>query len=171
MEFNITREEVLNLAAQKLADSFGDTEFIEGIASRLIKERVEAIIKERTIPRIDRFLTEQLEGLVSKEFVPVDMWGAPTGKPTTIRDQITTRAKEYWETRVDSEGRPNSSYGSKPRHEYMFSKLVAAEFANAVSQNIVNVAGALKDALIDECNATVRKKIDELIRVKTVKHG
>lgn len=165
----ITKEEVLNLAARKLADEAADSDYIEGSARKLIEASVKQIIAESLLPKIDGFLHGELQALVSKEIVPVDIWGDSTGKPTTIRAALAERARDYWSVKVDNDGKPTNYYGAKPRHEWMFGEIVKEEFAKAINQDLVNIVGALKDAIIDDCNKTVRAKIDELIRVKTQK--
>lgn len=166
--FGITREEVLNLAAQKLANANADSEYIEGTARTLIEARVKEAMRGAQAA-IDRFLSAELEKIVSAEIVPRDIWGDKTGEPTTIRNMLAARAKTFWLEKVDKEGNPTNSYGAIPRHQQMFGSIVQKEFAEAIKQDVVNIVGALKDALIDQCNATVREKIDELIRVKTRK--
>lgn len=180
--WGITREEVLNLAADKLlaaydgrhdTDDGSEYSLHESLLTRLEK-MISASLKEtmaKEYPKgmgniIEARLTEEMERIINTEYVPVNLWGEREGKPTSIRASILERARVYWDTKVSADGRP-SDYGGKPRHEHLFAKLVEEEFAKAVSQNITNIVGALKDALKADAVKTVTEHIDKIIKVKT----
>lgn len=157
----------MELAAKKIADNFCDSEHIESLASTLIKSRVDSLFKETMTPKIDAFLLTEMEKIVSQEIAPINIWGEKAGQPTTIRDALAARAKDFWNQKVDSDGKASDYYGNKPRHEWLFAKIVNEEFAKAVKQNIVNLVGAFKDALSESANKITKEHIDSLIKVKT----
>lgn len=164
--FNITREEVLELAARKLADHCADHEYIADSASSIIKERIENTMKNSVAAKIDTILTDSIESLMRREFQPVDSWGEPRGEKTNIRECLEKKAREFWEVKVNSNGEP-ASYGGKPRFEYIFGKIAGEEFAQVVKQNITNLVGAFKDAIKSDAQKVIGEHIDKIIQVKT----
>lgn len=164
--FNITREEVLELAAQKLADSVAAESDLHDTATTKIRERVETVVSTIAKSVIEQVLTKEMEALLSKEIMPVDLWGEPTGKkPTSIRDQLTERAKDFWNTSVDESGK-ESSWGGRPRYEQLFKKIVNEEFCKAVKDNVEIIVGEFKQALKADAATITAKHIDELIKTK-----
>lgn len=165
--FGITREEILDLAAQKLANEFADQESLENRISKLINQKVEEASKSRIIPAVDAALKAEMDTLLNKEIVPIDIWGQKAGEPTTVRAAFIEHARNYWDAKVDNEGKPSTYYQAKPRHQYFFEKIAGEQFSKAVEQNIVNLVGAFKDSLKADVAAQMSNHIDTLIKVKT----
>lgn len=168
--FNITREELLNLAAQKLADQAQDESELIEMANKLVREKVEKALAQSVLASVDKFLADEMEKILSQTICPVDVWGDRTGAPTTLRATLHERAKAYWAENVDGEGKlvTNSwSSSGKPRAEWLMCKVAGKEFEGVVKQNIVNIIGALKDAVRDDMKANVDKYLNELIKVKS----
>lgn len=164
----ITREEILSLAASKLVDQItqGD-ECAAASVEHEAQKQIQEIVKSHAAKKVEAVLSAHMDEILKKEFVPVNLWGEPTAKPTTIREQLEVRARDYWSTKVDSSGNPGDYYSNKTRAEWLFGKLVATEFSNAVAQNVTNIVGALKDALTKEAQESVLKHINSIIQVKT----
>lgn len=165
--YGITREEILNLAAQKVANDFCAEETIEGQVEKLLQSRIATAIAANLAHRIDAFLDGEMAKLMATEICPVDIWGAKTGNPTTLRAALAARAKTYWDERVDESGKPSTSYSAKPRHEFVFRKIANDEFNKAIRQNVEGVIGAFKDAVATDLKASVEKQINELIKTTT----
>jgi hypothetical protein len=164
--FEITREEVLNLAAQKLVDAYGGDPDISEKAEEIIRRKVSELLSEVSIrTRIDECLTKELERLLGTEIVPVDIWGNREGKPTTIRAQLTERAKKFWEVPIDRDGR-ESTYGGTPRSEVLMKQLLKAEFENAVKTNAEVIVAEFKKAILADATKMVTENIDKLINTK-----
>lgn len=162
--FEITKEEVLELAAKKLVDeSFNGCELHDS-ANALLKKRVEEIVADGLKTKVDEFLTREMNELLSKEIFPVDIWGDKVGKPTTVRAQLHERAKAFWDVKVNDEGR-EVSYGGEPRHTVLMKKILKNEFANAVKANSDVIVAAFKKALKDGTTDIVSRHIDGLIRI------
>jgi hypothetical protein len=164
--FGITREEVLELAANK----FVGTMFEEsGIA-----ERVEAIIEERVTneiaiglsTKVDAFLASEMTKLIEHEITPIDIWGESSGSPTTIKAVLAKRAKDFWEVKVDSNGK-ESSYGGTPRHKALMTQILQDEFAKAIKENAEVIVSEFKAALKSDATKLVTEHIDKLINVRT----
>lgn len=170
--FGITREDVLNLAAQKIADAEIDRDFIYEKTKKIIDDRVNAAIGDNVgkglIAKIDALLNAEMEKILREEIVPVNMWGEREGQPTTIRNQIADLARKFWDQKVDKEGKL-STYGGSPRHEHLFRSVLNDEFNAAVKQNVTNIIGAFKDAIKADAARITDEHIDKLIAVKTTR--
>lgn len=161
--FNITRDELLNLAADKLADQIGDTSELYSKAESEISKRISVLFAEGLKTKVDEFLTEEMSKIVSQEIVPVNIYGEREGQPTTIRATLAARAKEFWDVRVDDSGRP-SSYGGEPRHQQLMKRILQDEFAKSVKQNADVIVAEFKKAIKADCTKLVSEHIDKLIK-------
>lgn len=166
--FGITKDEVLNLAAEKvayMAVAENDNNVYQK-AMVIVKERLDKLFSERITADVESAIKGELETILSETITPVDVWGEKAGKPTTLRAAMRDRSADFWTQTVDSKGNPSSGYGTTPRWEVVMKKFLTTEFDNVIKQNIVEVVGALKASmrvdLANRCNAVM----DELIRVK-----
>ena len=166
--FGITKDEVLNLAAEKVADMAvaQNDDNVYAKAMAIVKERLDKMFAERITTAVECALKGELETILSETITPVNLWGEKAGKETTLRAAMRDRSANFWTETVDSNGNPSSGYSTKPRWEVVMKKFLATEFDTVIKQNIVEVVGALKASmrvdLANRCNAVM----DELIRVK-----
>lgn len=168
--FGISREEILNLAAQKIADQYcSDGDELQDHVTKLIAERIKGVFAESLTARINAFMDAEMETLVKTQIVPVDIWGDAKGEPTTIRESLAAKAVAYWNERVNCEGRTSDSYGAKCRHEWLFQKIVGEEFERGIRQNIINLVAAFKDAIREDEKKKIDTYLNEFLRVKS--HG
>lgn len=166
--FEITKEEVLELAANKLVDAhYNSDENLSERAEKIIRNRVCELFSETHIKgKIDKALSDELEKLLGTEIIPVDIWGQRDGKPTTIRAQLADRAQRFWEVRISDDGR-ESSYGGTPRCEVLMKKLLKDEFEKAVASNAEVIVAEFKKALTTSGHKVVTEQIEKLVRVQT----
>lgn len=162
--FGITREEVLNLAAQKLADLCGGDELSER-AESMISQRVKELFESGVKRRIDEFLDTEMKKIVSEEIVPVNIWGEREGKPTTIRAELAKRAQQFWNVKVDKDGH-ESHYGGKERSKALMDEILKDTFASAVKENADVIVAEFKAALKTDATKLVEDHIDKLITIK-----
>lgn len=162
----ITKDEVLERAATILANETAEEHYVGDSVDRIIRERVDAALGKDVSKKIDDVLTKEFDALLSREYVPVDMWGEPTGKATTIRDQLVAHARTFWDEKVDENGKKTTSYGGRPRHEWLLGRIIGDEFTKALSLHYIDVAAAIKDAVRDDAHASIDKHIDTIFRVK-----
>ena len=164
----LTKEQVLAAVAENIANSIEGFDAYEA-AQKLVKERVEKELAQKLTAAVDEMMRVEMDRLMRTEITPVDIWGDKTGKPTNLRAAITERARNYWEERVDSEGKTSTSnYIAKPRHEWVFSKIVSEAFTDAVKNNTLSVIGAFKDALRADAAKRFDEQLDQLIRVTSL---
>lgn len=165
LTFGIKPEDILELAAQKLADEFADKYQVQQRAYELIESRVEGISTKNLVQKIDDVLTTEMERILHAEIVPLDMWGEKAGQPTNIRDMIAERARKFWDERVEKDGKL-TSYGGQPRHEHMMRQIVNDEFDKAIKQNVVEIIAGMKDAMRAHAHKVADEYLDKLIAVK-----
>jgi hypothetical protein len=165
LHFGIKPEDILELAAQKLADEFADKYQISQRAYELIEARVEGISTKNLVQKIDDLLTAEMDRILKAEIIPLDMWGEKAGQPTTIRDQIAERARKFWDEKVDKDGKL-TTYGGQPRHEHMMRQIVSDEFDKAIKQNVVEIIAGMKDAMRAHAHKVADEYLDKLIAVK-----
>lgn len=167
--FGITREEILNLAAQKLADDCtGDS--LWDIAKREIKERIDTYVNDTMKSKIDAVLSEEMEKILSSEIAPVNIWGEAVGTPTTIRAALAQKARDFWNVTVNEKGAPSDSWGSKmTKAEWLMKKITGEEFSKAVQQNLTNIVGAFKDALKEQAQKDITEHLNKILVVKSLK--
>ena len=167
------REAVLERAAQKIADDAANEEWVGERVQKLISDRINAAVKERLTDRIEVLLNETLRETLNKPLQAVDMWGEKVGEPTSIREQLSSRARDFWNTKVKADGTPLSAgdydFGnkSKTRAEWMLGKIVSEQFMTEVKQNAVNILATFKERLRADGHAALDKHLDELVRVKS----
>lgn len=164
--FGITREEILELAAQKLADDAAGEEYIGERVSRLIDERIKTAIGEKMLNKVDTFLAAEMEKILRETITPVNIWGERDGEPTTLRDALAERARVFWDVKVDKDGQATASYYGTPRHQQLLKQLLNEEFTNAVRTNATEIVAAFRDAVKADSARIVNEHIDKLISVK-----
>lgn len=163
----ITREDIINAAAKQLAESaYGEGKIVDD-ANRIINTNIKRLVDESAKAKIDEVLTNELMGLLKQEYTPTNMWGEPTGEPTTIRDALAEHARTFWTQKVDNKGQARTGYGTKPRHEWLFGEIVKDEFAKAINQEATNIVGALKDSLRDDLKSKLDDHLNKIIQVKS----
>lgn len=165
-QFELTREDVLELAAQKVADEYCNEESVSELVHKKINERVEAEVQKLLVKKVDDIISAETDRLMRSPISPVNVWGEQVGKPTTIRDAMATKAKEFWNENVGEDGKP-TSYRGTPRHIVVFRQVANEEFVKAVQQNIVNLVGAFKDALREDAKTKVDGILNDLLKVKS----
>ena len=163
--FEITKEEVLELAAKKLVECFADDGSISDQATEMIREKIKEAFANRLTKRIDEFLYEEMEKLLNQEITPVDMWGDKIGKPTTIRAQLAERARIFWDVKVNGDGK-EESWGGTPRHEVLFRRICQDKFSEAIKENADVIATEFKAALKADAARISAEHIDKLITVR-----
>lgn len=165
--FEITKEEVLNLAAQKLVDAYGGDPDLSETAERMIREKTEKMFAEKMVQRIDEFLTTEMEKLMSQEIVPVNIWGERDGKPTTIRATLAERARKFWDVKIREDGR-ECEYGGTARHETLMKQIVKDKFTEAVAANAELIVSEFKKAITADATKMVTDHINKLIKTKPI---
>lgn len=161
-QLGIGKDEILNLAATKLADEFGDNAEIYERAAKVLRERIEEVVKTRVSATVEATLSSEMEKIMREKITPVDIWGEKTGEPTTIRAQLAARALNFWQCKVDASGNP-TTYGGESRAEQIMKKIAQEEFQGALRLSVTEVVSAFKTALKEDMIKKVSEHINHLI--------
>lgn len=163
--FDVSRDELLNLAANKLVEQLCDTQELYDRAERLIHEKVETAVKTGLNARVDAFLQKEMTEILGATITPMTIWGEPNGQPTTIKAVLSERAAKFWNVNVGSDGR-ECSYGGSPRYEVLMQQMLKDQFAEAVKSNAEVIVSAFKQALTADAQRIVKENIEKLIKTK-----
>jgi predicted transcriptional regulator len=161
-ELGIGKDEILDLAATKLADEFGDAREIYERAAKVLRERIEEVVKTRVVFTVEATLFSEMEKIMREKVTPVDIWGEKTGEPTTIRAQLADKALVFWETKVSEDGKP-TSYGGSTRAEQVMRKVAQEEFQKALRGSVSEVVVAFKASLKQGMAKSIEDHINHLI--------
>ena len=134
---------------------------------REVQKRVNEALSKTLNAKVERALDTAMTAALDDEVKPVNIWGESVGTPTTLRAALHERAKNFWNEKVDKEGKQTSSYGGKPRWEHIISIMTVKEFENAIKQDIVNIAAAIKDSMRSSFYAEVDAKLNEFFKVRS----
>jgi len=165
MKLELNQSEIKEAIVNKAVDEvLGGSGELRDLILREARERIDAEISKRLNTAVEQTLNTILEQSLDSEIHPVNTWGEREGEPTTIRASLHDRAKSFWSEKVDKAGK-KSSYHGVPRYEHVLSVITAQEFDLAVKQNIVNIAGAIKDAVRQDFYSAVDVKLNEFFKV------
>jgi hypothetical protein len=173
MDFEITKEELLEIAAKKLIEnlSLDESDLVEYARGQVL-ETIKTSLAQKVVSEVDSVLKKHMDALLENEIIPVTIWGEKCGNPTTIKAALHERTRDYWNTKVDkNSGNPasDSYYNTITRAEWLASKVAAAEFDGVIKQNLVNIVAAFKDALREDAAKKIDSMLNELLRVKSLK--
>lgn len=171
-QIEFDQAQLLDLAAQKLADGYRDEGELYDRADSIIRKRIDDLFKEKINDLVDAALTSKLEEVMNQTIQPVDIFGDKTGEPTTIKGALVDKAKDFWNTKVDSNGKPidkeryYSRNSTKTRAEWLLGRIVSEEFASQVKANATQITGAFKEAMAKDAHDMIDKHINALIKTK-----
>ena len=173
MDLKLDTDKISEMAAQKVADEVIESrEDVFARANAIVEEKIESVINDdfraKVRARIEERLEECLEATLNKEFVPVDMWGEATGKPTTIRAQIHQKAKEFFEEKVEPDrnnpgGFRVTKYGGTPRWRVAYEGIVKEQFEASLKTHVGEVVKGFRDAMKKDLAKTIAEHVDSII--------
>ena len=163
--FEITREEILGLAAQKLIETQEGDFSIRQIVEDIVEKKVDKIVSNELKAKVDDVLTREMERILNKEVVPVNIFGEREGSPTTIKAELAKRAEIFWNVKIDKNGK-ESQWGGEERCKVLFRQIVNDEFSKTVKQNAEIIVKEFKEAIKKDSIRLVLDHIDKLIHTK-----
>jgi hypothetical protein len=124
------------------------------------------MVYERLSTRVNAAVDEQLRvemtNIMAEKITPVNVWGEIAGEETTLREALRQRAREFWEVKIDKDGRPNK-YGGTERYKTLMQQLLKDEFSAAVRENAGEIVAAFKAAVKGNLQSMVNEHIEKLI--------
>jgi hypothetical protein len=168
MDFKLDQARIEQAIIDQAVDRiYGDEDAIYERVRCETENRVNKIITERLNAVIDQTINSVMEKALDTEVQPVNLWGEREGKPTSIRAALHERAKDFWHEKVNDKGE-KSTYGGKARYEHVLTAITAKEFDAQIKQNIVAIAGALKDAVRADFYTAVDAKLNEFFKITSL---
>lgn len=164
MEIKLDAEKIIEQAANRLADEAYESVDALQMLRDEISCRIDKFLNASAQNIMDETLLREMDGIMSRQFQPVNQWGEGQGKPTSLRDEMQRLAAEFWSVKLDSKSK-KSSYGGKPRHQYMFEELAKESFASEIQANIEPVIAGFREALLNDSSKMLVKHIDRFIKL------
>lgn len=137
-DIGITKEDVIDRAAEKLIDGFdedyGDlrTQIVLAVKTEMVK---------RAESQIDSILEASLADLLDTDFQPIDEWGDKKGSKTTLRKLVKEKSMAYLKAKVDENGKESTYRAAETRANWLAKK-------------------AAKDAIDYETRKEIEKAVD-----------
>ena len=167
MEFKFDQEKLEKQIVEQAVDRiYGDDDSIYESVRRQVDAKVNDALSKGLDKAIEEAINQIMERALNTEIHPVNIWGEREGKPTTIRAALHERAKNFWNEKVDNKGK-KSTCGGRPRYEHVLGDITAKEFDTQIKQNIVNIAGAIKDSVRSDFYKQVDEKLNEFFKVNS----
>lgn len=164
MELNQERIEAAIIT--EVADRIiGEDEIFNRIRTA-VEARIDKIFKNRADAQIRAAIDKSITDGFDREYTRVNPWGEREGEPTTIRKELEKVIGDYWNEKVNSDGKP-TNYNGTTRAEWVMSKIVADDFNKEMKQHVVNVGGALKDQLRVSLHETVNELLSSVFKVNS----
>lgn len=133
----ITREEIINKVVERLLLDYEKQDMFTTVY-KIVKEE---LIKKAN-PLIERAVETAAAEILNTPYSPVDEWGDPKGKPTTLKAEIKNVAVGYLAVKVDKDGKPKTYNTSWTRGEYL-------------------VATTAKEVFEKECKPQLQKSVEQ----------
>jgi len=146
-------------------EEFDPREMLEKAVQKRINDVFTACAEKQIADAVNAAIREGFD----HEYCRVNTFGNPVGNQTTIRKELDRMIAEYWNTKVDRNGKPSDGYGVvMTRAEWTMAQMVASDFKGEMQQHVVNIAGGLKDGLRKTLHATINELLAGVLRVQTV---
>lgn len=172
----ITKEEIVERAAQKLIDEEIDRDNMENTvlhANEVIQKTVEEVTREEMRKVIAAKLSDEMERILTTELHPVNAWGEREGKPTSLRAVLLEESRNFWNTKVDNNGKPIKEDDrwtpSKTRHQYLLRQMLSEEFTKAMKDNLTGIVSQFKQTLRASATVDLEGHLDALLRTANPK--
>lgn len=168
MEVKLDQEKLEAAIIRQAVDQiYGDDDRIYERVRQEVEQRVSKAIEIGLAGEIEKAINSIMEKALDTEVTPTNIWGEREGKPTTIRAALHERAKDFWQEKVNDKGE-KSTYGGKPRYEYVLSLVAANEFGTQIKQNAASIAGAIKDSVREGFYKQVDEKLNEFFKISSL---
>lgn len=112
------KEKVVFDVRQQLMKEVGE-ELTKEIRKGFVQEMKTKLYDEAVL-KLDTLMVE----MIHETYQPIDDYGDPIGKPTTLRDHFKKSIEVWWTQKVDSSGNKSTSYRANQRHEWMVKTVV-----------------------------------------------
>ena len=141
----------------------------ELLVDRIARDYVLSIdIHEKVAQRIDSIIEEHvgavIDGLLDKEFQPLDVFGDKAGEPTTIKEMLAKSLQTWWTAPVDERGKavPRNSYGHKTsRAEFLVNQVAKEVIDKDLSRELREFTSETKTEIRQKMTAAIAEIINK----------
>lgn len=155
----VTKDALVN----RIVESFLDRH--EGQLLAIVERKVEEAISKEASAKIASALDTLFLNGLSHQFQPVNHWGEAVGEKTSIRDHLMKETKEWWTTKVDPQGRPNSFAGTT-RAQYFATKLLKEVFQKEMLQQVDQITQDAKAQLAEGLSKLLKERVDRALKLR-----
>lgn len=167
MELNSVRIEDAIIA--EVSDKLISDDSLWSRAKTAFDARIDKLWRETAEDRIRSEVELAIAAGFEREYQKISSFGERSGEKTTISAELERLVGGYWNERVDRNGKPdNGSYNTTSRAEWLMAKMCADDFSGAMKTHVVNVGGALKDALRIELQETLNRLLSDVFHVRSL---
>lgn len=153
---------------ERAVDRFFDEHFDFGSTLKAaVDKRLNDLFAEKADAAIGAAVEAALDDGFNREFVRVTPWGEKQGQPTTIRRELELMLANFWQQKVDRNGKPSDGYNSITRAEYQMTRIAGDDFIKNLEQHLIGSAAAFKDGLRNELRGRVDQMLGNLFHVKS----
>lgn len=165
----LDKKRIEDAIIEQVSNDFLAQEDLSGQIRAEVNRRIDKLFKDNADAQINDAINDAIRNGFEREYCRINAWGQKEGEPTTIRKELEKAIGDYWNTTVDRNGKPDTSYGNKTtRAEWLMTQMVAADFKDSMKQHIINLSGSLKDGLRQELHKTVNLLLTERFHVKSL---
>lgn len=165
----IDQSQIEKAIVEQAVDKLIGDDDLYGRVKRGIDARINALFADK----VDGLIADNIEKLTKegfdRQYCKVDSFGRPSGEPTTISKQLESLLHNYWDQRVDRNGKKadSGSYNTVSRAEWTMSQICADEFSKELKQHVVNVSAALKDHFRGVLNQHIAIMLSDVFKVQS----
>lgn len=153
----------------RAVDRFFDEHYDFGATLKgAVEKRINTLFAEKAEGAIAAAVDSALDDGFNREFVRVSPWGEKQGAPTTIRRELEALLTNFWQQKVDKQGKPvTDGYNSITRAEYQMTRIAGEDFIKNLEKHLIGSAAAFKDGLRNELRGRVDQMMGNLFHVQT----
>lgn len=173
-QIGITKEELIDrivdtaLGITAGYEQTGHESWEELPLSEVVDKKIETAIgklvdrlKDQIEKQIDKIMAQKIEEVFNAPFQRTNQWGDKIGEPTTIRDMVANEAINYWNQKVDDDGKTSKYNSKQTMAEYhakqVVKKVYDTELAAAVEVMIKDFRAKIPDTIGEIMAKTVVK--------------
>jgi hypothetical protein len=172
---NIDADKVSEIVTQKVSDelfNFYQETWKNQIYTK-VSLQIDKLITETAAQTIKDRVKQITEDTFFAPYQPVDVFGKPTGVPTTIAQSLDEATRNYWTQKVDAKGVPQKEapYGQKlvTRAEHFIAQAFGQSIDSLIDRElIVSMAGRVKDTVRTEMRGKIDSLLGELFKVQSL---
>lgn len=168
MDLTLDVKSIETAVVERAVDRFFDEHYDFGATLKTaVEKRINTLFAEKAETAIAAAVDTALDNAFDREFAKVTPWGEQQGPTSTIRKELETLLANFWQQKVDKQGKPSDGYGAVTRVEYQMTRIAGEDFIKNLEQHLIRSAASFKDGLRNELRARVDAMMGNLFHVQT----